>query len=119
MTKPTVFTGAMEQWADWSFVFKAYCAAINPRMTEMMLFAQNSKDVVVMNNLTDHQLTSQLYYMLVLLAKDRALELVRNSPEGNGAEVWRRLLWEYEPGVGVRYGAILQGLLRLSSRIQR
>ena len=37
---------------------------------------------------------------------------VRNSPEGNGAEVWRKLLWEYELGVGIRYGAMLESLLK-------
>ena len=26
--------------------------------------------------------------------------------------MWRKLLWEYEPGVGIRYGAILQSLLK-------
>ena len=24
MSKPSTFTGAMDQWADWSFVFRAY-----------------------------------------------------------------------------------------------
>ena len=44
------------------------------------------------------------------MLSDRALEIVRNSPEGVGAEVWRKLPWEYEPGVGIRYGAMLQSL---------
>ena len=86
MAKPTVFTGAMDQWADWSFVFKAYCAAINPRMTEMMRYAQDSKDVVVTDNYLDHQLTSQLYYILVLMVKDRALVKLKTAPTGNGFE---------------------------------
>ena len=50
--------------------------------------------------------------MLVMMLSDQALETVRNSPEGVGAEVWRKLLWEYEPGVGIRYGAMLQSLLK-------
>ena len=50
--------------------------------------------------------------MLVMMLSDQALEIVRNSPEGVGAEVWRKLLWEYEPGVGIRYGAMLQSLLK-------
>ena len=37
---------------------------------------------------------------------------MRNSPEGVGAEVWRKLLWEYEPGVGITYGAMLHSLLK-------
>ena len=40
-------------------------------------------------------LSTQLYYMLVMMRSDQALEIVRNSPEGVGAEVWRKLLWEY------------------------
>ena len=50
--------------------------------------------------------------MLVMMLSDQALEILRNSPEGNGAEVWRKLLWEYEPGVGIRHGAMLQSLLK-------
>ena len=57
-------------------------------------------------------LSTQLYYMLVMMFSDQALEIVRNSPEGVGAEEWRKLLWEYEPGVGIRYGAMLQSLLK-------
>ena len=53
-------------------------------------------------------LSTQLYYMLVMMLSDQAQEIVRNSPEGIGAEVWRNLLWEYELGVGIRYGAMLQ-----------
>ena len=41
-------------------------------------------------------LSAPLYYMLVMMLSDQTLEIVRNSPEGNGAEVWRKLLWEYE-----------------------
>ena len=55
--------------------------------------------------------STQLYYMPVMVLSDQALKIVRNSPEGNGAEVWRKLLWECEPGVGIRYGAMLQSLL--------
>ena len=57
-------------------------------------------------------LSTQLYYVLVMMLSDQAQEIVRNSPEGIGAEVWRKLLWEYEPGVGIRYGAMLQSLLK-------
>ena len=57
-------------------------------------------------------LSTQLYYMLVMTLSDQALEIVRNSPEGIGAEVWRKLLWEHEPAVGIRYGAVLQSLLK-------
>ena len=57
-------------------------------------------------------LSTQLYYVLVMMIGDQALEIVRNSPEGVGAEVCRKLLWEYEPGVGITCGAMLQSLLK-------
>ena len=57
-------------------------------------------------------LSTQLCFMLVMMLSDQALEIVRNSPEEVGAEVWRKLLWEYEPGVGIRCGAMLQSLLK-------
>ena len=56
-------------------------------------------------------LSTELYIMLVTMLSDQDLEIERNSPEGNGAEVWRKLLWKYEPGVGIRYGAMLHSLL--------
>ena len=57
-------------------------------------------------------LSTQLYYMSVMMLSDHAQEIVRNSFEGIGAEVWRKLLWKCELGVGIRYGAILQSLLK-------
>ena len=76
--------------------------------------ALNGATAIITAALTpeETQLSTQLFYMLVLLSKDRALALIRNCPENNGAEVWRRLVWEFEPSVGVRYTTILQALLR-------
>ena len=50
--------------------------------------------------------------MLVMMLSDQALEIVRNSLEGVSAEVWRKLLWECELGVGIRNGAMLQSTVR-------
>ena len=50
--------------------------------------------------------------MLVMTLSDQALENVRISLEGVSAEVCRNLLWVYEPGVGIRYGVLLQSLLK-------
>ena len=57
-------------------------------------------------------LSTQLYYMPMMMLSDQAQEIVRSSPEGVGADVWRKLLWEYEPGVGIRCGAMLQSLFK-------
>ena len=78
------------------------------------LATRKGSDPVINSDMTVElqSLSTQLYYMLVMMLSDKALEIVRNSPEGVGAEVWRKLLWEYEPGVGIRYGAVKQSLLK-------
>ena len=59
-----------------------------------------------------NEICVRVNYKLVMMLSDQALDIVRNSPEGVGAEVRRKLPWEYEPGVGIRYGAMLQSLLK-------
>ena len=78
------------------------------------LARRKGSDPVINSDMTVElqSLSTQLYYMLVMVLSDQALETVRNSPEGVGAEVRRKLLWEYERGVGIRYGAMLQSLLK-------
>ena len=77
------------------------------------LASRKRSDPVINSDMTVElqSLSTQLYYMPVMMFGDQALENVRNS-SGVGAEVWRKLLWEYEPGVGIRYGAMLQSLLK-------
>ena len=78
------------------------------------LATRKGSEAVVNSDMTAElqSLITQLYYMLVMMLSDQAQEIVRNTPEGNGAEVWRKSLWEYEPGVDIRYGAMLQSLLK-------
>ena len=80
-------------------------------MKEVLEFASRKGSDLVVNSDMTAELQSpstQLYMML----SDQALEIVLNSPEGIGAAAWRKLLWEYEPGVGIRYGAMLQSSLK-------
>ena len=76
------------------------------------LATRKGSDPVVNSDITAElqSLSTQLYSMLVMMLSDQALEIVRNSPEGVGAEMWRKLLWEY---VRVRYGAMLQSLFKI------
>ena len=113
--KPKMFTGQPAEWTTWQFTFKAFACATHSRMRGVFELATRKGSGAVVNSEVTVELQSlstQLYYMLVMMLSDQALEIVRNSPEGVGAEVWRKLLWEYEPGVGIRYGAMLQSLLK-------
>ena len=41
--------------------------------------------------------STNLYYILSLLTDAEALDIVQNSPESNGLEVWRRMVSRWEP----------------------
>ena len=113
--KPKTFTGQPAEWTTWQFTFKAFACATHARMRDVFeLATRKGSDLVINSDMTVELQSSstQLYYMLVMMLSDQALEIVRNSPDGVGAEVWRKLLWEYEPGVGIRYGAMLLSLLK-------
>ena len=58
------------------------------------LATRKGSDPVVNSDMTVElqSWSTQLYYMPVMMLSDQALEIVRNSPEGVGAEVWRKLL---------------------------
>ena len=76
------------------------------------LATRKGSDPVVNSDITAElqSLSTQLYSMLVMMLSDQALEIVRNSPERVGAEMWRKLLWEF---VRVRYEAMLQSLFKI------
>ena len=115
LEKPKSFSGQSSEWTSWQFTFKAFACAVHPKMKEVFeLATRKGADPVNASDITGElqSLSTQLYFMLVMMLSDQAQEIVRNSPEGIGAEVWRKLLWEYEPGVGIRYGAMLQSLLK-------
>ena len=113
--KPKSLSVQTSFWTTWQFTFKAFPCAAHARMRDVFeLATRKGSDPVINSDMTVElqSLSTQLYYMLVMMLSDQAVETVRNSPEGIGAEVWRKLLWEYEPAVGIRYGAMLQSLLK-------
>jgi hypothetical protein len=82
--KPAVFAGTQESWMDWSFVFKAYCSALSTRLVALMEAAQGQSALIVPTDPADQAISAQLYYVLALSCKDRALEKLRAAPIGNG-----------------------------------
>ena len=114
--EPKTFTGHPSEWTTWwQFTFEAFACATHARMRDVFeLATRKGSDHVINSDMTVElqSLSTHLYCMLVMMLSDQALEIVRNSPEEVGAEVWRKLLWEYEPGVAIRYGAMLQSLLK-------
>lgn len=112
LAKPAMFTGTQETWAEWSFTFKAYIAAVSPRMRALLDEASAADAAVVMRNVGDTNLSVQLYYILVLTVKDVALQKLMSVPEENGFEVWRIFNLEWEPRQKARFTAMLRAILK-------
>ena len=112
--KPSIFTGKPEQWRDWSFNFKSYCAAVNDAITNAMDEYGKLTEGVLRVALEEDmkKITVQLSYMLILSCKDAATEKIRNSGDPqHGLEIWRLFLIEYEPASRSRHGGMLVGIL--------
>ena len=61
---------------------------------------------------SDNQVNAQLYYVLAMLVKDRAMKKARNALVGHGSEIWRLLCEEYKRRQRTRF----QDMLRVQVR---
>ena len=92
---------------------KAYCAAMAPRLGELMGTA-STQDVEIRQDAmtpSDAAHSTNLYYILSLLTDAEALDIVQNSPVSNGLEVWRGIVARWEPKVPSRFRGMLQAIL--------
>ena len=91
LTKPTVYPSkhdGTERWTTWSFKMRAYCAAMAPRLGELVGSASQQEIEIRQDAMTssDAVHSTNLYYILSLLTDGEALDIVQNSPVSNGSE---------------------------------
>ena len=75
--KPKSFTGQTSEWTTWQSTFKAFACAAHPKMKEVFDLATRKGSDPVVNSYTTAELQSlctQLYYMLVMMLSDQALQ---------------------------------------------
>ena len=85
----TLHTGP-EPWSEWIVTIQGYTYALDGRFADLMVAAQTSTLPIGTPTLArDTHLSKQLYYILAMLVKDRAMEKINATPERNGLEVWR------------------------------
>ena len=99
----------------WS-QFQSYLGAFDPTATRLLQQVEtNGEDPVVVDNtgMTDveRRLSIQLFYVLALACRGKALQVVRRVPEGFGFETWKQLCREFEPRLPIRFHGMLQALL--------
>ena len=103
--KPEIFKGDEGSFADWAFIFKSYVGCIAQEYIPLLERCEQSRSPMVNRGLTpaDQRLSNQLYYMMVMLLRGRALDIAHNCGIGEGFETYRRLFEQYHPRVASRY----------------
>ncbi len=75
-----------------------------------------AENVMCMENMEDDakRKSQQSFYVLAMALKGKARNIARNKsqvPEGNGFQLWKILMQEYEPQVEGRHQSMLMALL--------
>ena len=95
--KPPVFEGADKDWSDWSFIFRSYTALLSRELENLMTQAEQATATIpVAIDDDDRQLSRDLFHLLVMLTRGKALTEIRKAPAGNGLEAWRLIVVRYE-----------------------
>ncbi len=102
--RPENFAGDPQRFPDWSSKLKAYLGAIDVRYQATIAIAEHATGPIFNAGLCNEeaQLSTQLYYVLVMLSSGAALDKCHNAGVNEGFETWRNLVVEYEPHLKTR-----------------
>ena len=103
---------------DWSTVIKGYAGAAVPR--QQKLTAEAAKAGAPIPNATilkenDPAASAQLYWMMLMICKGAAVNIVFLTGDSEFLEAWRQLAEKYEPRMRTRFAGQLTCIL-LTSR---
>ena len=100
--KPSDFSGAQDAWRDWSTVNKGYAGAAIPRLQKLMDKAAKATEpaphATILDD-DDRAASTQLYWMMLMICKGAALNIVFLAGDREGLEAWRQLTEKYEPKI--------------------
>ena len=93
------FTNDRAEWKRWSFVFGGYVGAASPRLLELMTRVTELQGEITYDALNedDNALDHRLHYVLALVLKGDALDMLMNQEPGRGLACWRELVLLHEP----------------------
>ena len=97
--KPPVFDGKRESWERWKYVFVAWSSTVNAAYPGLFDKAEASTTPIEHATLTANEvrLSKALLTILMGYAPDSVMSMAQHAPEGNGLEMWRRLVKTHEP----------------------
>ena len=76
---------------DWKFKFEMAVKAIQTGALDMLQTSETSEKEVCFSSEIEQQISSQICFILARKFQGEAFDLVKNVPELNGIEAWRRL----------------------------
>ena len=111
--KPERWNGNDSTWKDWRFIVRAYLQAAMPQIGVLLQAAEEGNVAVDNTSIppTEQAASQQLYYVLVLLTHDRALDKVMAAGEGEGLLAWRQMHTQWEPKSRSRFTSMLVSIL--------
>ena len=111
--KPDKFSGEPSEFEDWSFILEAYMCCVDREFAALFERIRYSDVPILQSHLTpmEAELSTQLFYTLVMLLQGRALDIAQNTDLGNGFEVYRKLVSEYRPRLPSRLVGTLTQLM--------
>ena len=107
--KPDTYLGQRAKWPEWSFVFRAYLAALDSRYPALLARAEATASVVTNASLEpwEASLSAQLYYVMVMLFRDAAQDKMSTIGAGEGLEAWRQAILDWDPKIRTRKVGLL------------
>ena len=80
--KPKSFDWSTDSWRQFKFTFLGYAGAVDSRLKQAMIESEALPA-------RDQRVSTQLYFMLVLLLKGSAQRLLEHAGDGEGLLSWR------------------------------
>ena len=108
--EPGDFSGAQDAWRDWSAVFCGSAGSAVPRLQKLMTEAAKAATPIPHATILeedDRAASAQLCWMMLMLCKGAALNIVFLLGDSEGLEVWRQLTEKCEPKVRTRFAGHL------------
>ena len=87
-------SGAQDAWRDWSAAFSGYAGAATPRLQKLMDSAAKATEPTPNATILeedDRAASAQLYWMMLVIYKGAALNIVFLAGDSEGLEAWRPL----------------------------
>ena len=112
--KPKGLDGCTDSWRQFKFTFLGCAGAVDSRLKQAIIESKVLQEASITNSsllARDQRVSTQMYFMLVLLLEGSAQRLLEHAGDGEGLLSWRRLVAEYEPATaGLETSLLLEVL---------